>query len=191
MMVSNDTSLCSRKSGLESQRSDSISFNAAVGNQQVQSSGVPYPQQCSHIYSARIYTAYNPALGHYVAFQGTHNAPGSCPISTLLLCYCLCFLIPSWDCNSVLGEMVCDHQYVFGVTLVWFQGEEIHADQLQGSACLDVHKGSRSLLRSFSADTAFTRLYLFFYIHGHFGPVESRSYKVESSLHTQVAQVVM
>ena len=40
MLVFNDTSLCSRKSGLESQRSDNISFNAAVGNQQVQSSGV-------------------------------------------------------------------------------------------------------------------------------------------------------
>ena len=42
MLVFNDTSLCSRKSGLESQRSDNISFNAAVGNQQVQSSGVVY-----------------------------------------------------------------------------------------------------------------------------------------------------
>ena len=41
MLVFNDTSLCSRKSGLESQRSDNISFNAAVGNQ-VQSSGVVY-----------------------------------------------------------------------------------------------------------------------------------------------------
>ena len=42
MLVFNDTSLCSRKSGLESQTSDNISFNAAVGNQQVQSSGVVY-----------------------------------------------------------------------------------------------------------------------------------------------------
>ena len=42
MLVFNDTSLFSRKSGLESQRSDNISFNAAVGNQQVQSSGVVY-----------------------------------------------------------------------------------------------------------------------------------------------------
>ena len=38
MLVFNDTSLCSRKSGLESQRSDKISFNAAVGH----SSGVVY-----------------------------------------------------------------------------------------------------------------------------------------------------
>ena len=42
MLVFNDTSLCSRTSGQESQRSDNISFNAAVGNQQVQSSGVVY-----------------------------------------------------------------------------------------------------------------------------------------------------
>ena len=43
MLVFNDTSLCSRKSSLESQRSDNISFNAAVGNQVgLQSSGVVY-----------------------------------------------------------------------------------------------------------------------------------------------------
>ena len=41
VMVSNDTNLCYRKSGLELQRSDNISFNAVVGNQQ-QSSGVVY-----------------------------------------------------------------------------------------------------------------------------------------------------
>ena len=105
--------------------------------------------------------------------------------------YCACFLVSRWYGHCILGVVIGDDKDVFGVLTIRLNGQEIHADQLHGSCCLDVDKGCSFLRLRLSSNTSATGLDLPFDVSSHLWPVEPGSDQVKSTFNPKMPHVIM
>lgn len=99
-------------------------------------------------------------------------------------------LVPSGDGLGVLREVVSDDKQMFKTTLRFLQRQIIHADELHGLGCPNVHKRGSGWGRLVGKAPP-TISNLLFNISGHAWPVEPVSHQRQRSIASLMSNVVM